>query len=192
MRSYIPNDALLIPDNANLVFAGKIFDVYQWPQRLFDGSTETFEMLRRKDTVKIIAIKDDKIVITRQEQPRKGWFYDLPGGRNDNPSENELDAAKREMLEETGMTFDSWRLVEVHQPLLKIDWLVYTFIATDFISQKSQNLDGGERIEVKEVTLDQLKSLANTEKRFSNNVLIKNANTTDDLLNLPSLYNYQK
>lgn len=191
MREYIPSDALLIPSNAKLAFSGKIFDVYQWPQKLFDGTTETFEMLRRKDTVKTIAIKDDKIVITHQKQPRKTWFYDVPGGRNDVPEENELAAAQRELREETGMSFRTWRLVEVHQPLMKIDWLVYTFLATDFDSQIAQDLDGGELIEVQAVSFDELKSLAQTEPRLAHDSIIKNANSLNDLLSLPSLHTYK-
>lgn len=188
MREYIPREALLVPDNAKLVFTGKIFDMYQWPQKLFDGTTETFEMLRRKDTVKIIAIKDNKVIVTRQKQPRKDWFYDFPGGRNDRPEENELDAAKREMLEETGMIFRSWRLVEARQPFMKIDWLVYTFVATDFGSQKPQNLDGGELVEVEEISFNKLKNLVNTEERFLNNTIIREAASLDDLLNLPDIH----
>ena len=44
----LPAGAHLIPPEAKCVFRGKIFDVYQWPQRLYDGSTATFEMLRRR------------------------------------------------------------------------------------------------------------------------------------------------
>ena len=190
MREYVPSEIITIPENAELVFSGKIFDVYQWPQQLFDGTTETFEMLSRKDTVKIIAIKDDKVVITYQKQPRKDWFYDLPGGRNDNPEENELAAAKREMLEETGMTFRTWKLVEVRQPFMKLDWLVYTFIATDFIAQEPQKLDGGEQIKVKEISFEELKTMAGSEERFSKYSVIDKSSTLADLLNTPSLYNY--
>ena len=190
MREYVPSEILTIPENAELVFSGKIFDVYQWPQQLFDGTTETFEMLSRKDTVKIIAIKDDKVVITYQKQPRKDWFYDLPGGRNDNPEENELAAAKREMLEETGMTFRTWKLVEVRQPFMKLDWLVYTFIATDFIAQEPQKLDAGEQIKVKEISFEELKAITETEERFSKYSVIDKSPTLADLLNTPSLYNY--
>ena len=190
MREYVPSEILTIPENAELVFSGKIFDVYQWPQQLFDGTTETFEMLSRKDTVKIIAIKDDKVVITYQKQPRKDWFYDLPGGRNDNPEENELAAAKREMLEETGMTFRTWKLVEVRQPFMKLDWLVYTFIATDFIAQEPQKLDAGEQIKVKEISFEELKAITETEERFSKYSVIEKSPTLADLLNTPSLYNY--
>lgn len=190
MREYIPKDTITIPDEAKLVFEGKIFDVYQWPQRLYDGSTETFEMLRRDDTVNVIGVKDGKVVITHQKQPRKKWFYDFPGGRHDHPDENELDAAKREMLEETGMTFRKWRLVEVVQPFAKMDWLVYTFIATDFVDQVPQKLDAGEQIEVMEVGFDELKELVRTERRFTENTVIKKANELEDLLNLPSLNEY--
>ena len=192
MREFVPKTVSLIPDNAKCVFAGKIFDVYQWPQELFDGTTETFEMLRRHDTVKIIAIKDKRIVITKQKQPGKDWFYDFPGGRNDHPEENELAAAKREMLEETGMSFRSWRLVEVHQPFVKMDWLVYTFLATDFASQASQKLDGGEMIEVEEIDFAKLKELSQTEQRFGYNAVIEASDSLEALKNLPALYNYKK
>lgn len=52
-----------IPSEATKVFDGVIFDVYQWQQKMFDGSIETFEMLKRVSTVGIIAIKDDKLAL---------------------------------------------------------------------------------------------------------------------------------
>lgn len=154
-RKFIPPHITTIPENAKCVFHGKIFDVYQWPQQLFDGTTATFEMLRRADTVQIVAIKDGKIVLVHERQPHQDWHYGLPGGRNDIPGEDELTAAKRELLEETGMEFASWELIDARQPLRKIDWLVYTFIATDFISQTAQSLDSGEEINVEEIAFDQ-------------------------------------
>ena len=191
MREFVPKNVSLIPDSAKRVFAGKIFDVYQWPQELFDGTTETFEMLRRHDTVKIIAIKDNKIVITRQKQPGKDWFYDFPGGRNDHPEENELAAAKREMLEETGMSFRSWRLVEVHQPFVKMDWLVYTFLATDFVSKGQQDLDGGELIEVEEVDFARIKELCDSGKLYTGGSWAKECDSLEALEKLPSLHDYE-
>lgn len=50
-----------IPINARRVFKGIIFDVYQWEQKMFDGNFKTFEMLKRPNTVEIIAIRDNKI-----------------------------------------------------------------------------------------------------------------------------------
>jgi len=31
-----------IPKDAKLVFKGKIFDVYQWQQKVYDGTTVTY------------------------------------------------------------------------------------------------------------------------------------------------------
>lgn len=178
IRKYVPKTAKLIPEEAERVFSGKIYDVYQWPQTMFDGSKETFEMLRRADTVKIVAIltpeeqeragfpkaEHDKIIITKQEQPRKDVFYDYPGGRADAEDADELAAAKREMLEETGMEFREWRLIKVAQPFNKIDWLVYTFLATGFESRREQSLDAGEKIEVMAMDFEEVAELANSDK----------------------------
>lgn len=58
-----------IPQTAKRVFEGKLFDVYQWDQELFDGKTITFEKLKRPDTVNVIPITTDgQIVISEQEQ----------------------------------------------------------------------------------------------------------------------------
>lgn len=194
MREYIPKSAKTIPDNAEMVFRGVIFDVYQWPQTMFDGSTETFEMLRRPDTVKIIAIKGDKIIIIKQRQPRKDWFYTYPGGRIDPTDRNELAAAKRELREETGMEFQNYKLIDTTQPFSKIDWLVYTFVATDFIKQGTQKLDAGEDIQILELSFQEFRDYVNDPEAdylrfdFPGFDQIKNI---QDFVNLPEIHKYQ-
>lgn len=91
-----------IPDNAKKVFAGKIFDTYQWPQRLYDGTEVTFEAIRRPDSVNILPITDEgKIILTKQEQPGMKPFIGVLGGRMDE-GESPLQTAERELLEEAG------------------------------------------------------------------------------------------
>lgn len=191
MREFIPETARTIPEEAECKFRGGLFDVYQWPQELFDGSIATFEMLKRQDTVQIIAIKDNKIIVTYQTQPRQGWFYDYPGGRHDNPEENELDAAKRELREETGMSFREWRLIDVRQPFTKLDWLVYTFLALDFEGQGEQELDAGEMIKVEEMTFEELvkcSGMPNAKHLLPE--FVRKAGSIEGLEALPSLYRY--
>lgn len=191
IRKFTPSWVKLIPEQAVCKFHGEIFDVYQWPQEMFDGTTATFELLKRQDTVTTIAIKDDKIIVEYQTQPRQDWLYDYPGGRHDNPEEDELAAAKRELREETGMSFRNWKLVDVRQPYSKMDWLIYTFIATDFEEQGPQQLDGGEKVEVMEVTLDELRELAKLpNSKFLDRDFMKGIKTIEDLKNLPELYKY--
>ncbi len=187
MRTIIPPNSKLVPSQAKRVFKGIIFDVYHWQQEMYDNTTETFEMLKRPDTIKILSIKDDKLVILDQQQPDQlKSFYDLPGGRHDIENETELDAAKRETLEETGMTFNTWKLLDIVQPHGKIDWLVYIFLATDFINQTDQNLDSGEKIDVQLIDFDDLKNLVNDpSNRYFPKELLDKTQTLDELLNLP-------
>lgn len=188
MRTYIPENAKTLPKNAKRVFKGEIFDVYQWPQEMFDGTVTTFEMLMRQDTAEIITlikpdeqerlvadwrengvaemslpdltVKETRVIITHQTQPHQKWFYAYPGGRVDEADRDELFAAKRELQEETGIKCRNWKLVEAHQPFAKADWLIYTFLATGLDAVAKQSLDGGEKIEPMLLTFSELKEYA--------------------------------
>src|SRR6185503_17025636 len=95
---------MAIPKNAKRVFKGIIFDVYQWQQKIYDGSHRTFEKIKRQDTVVVLATTDDKkIIIQKQIQPGYNWFLSSPSGRMDKPGESPRQCALRELLEETGM-----------------------------------------------------------------------------------------
>lgn len=200
----MPENAKLIPKEAERVFKGKIYEVYQWPQKMFDGSFETFEMLRRPDTVKIIPIvtaeeaqrlgfeaDEPQLIVTKQEQPRKDCFYDYPGGRMDEEDADELAAAKRELLEETGLSFQNWKLVKVEQPFNKIDWLVYTFVATGLLGRTEQSLDAGEKIEVVAMGLDEVKRLSEKEEaRYMRFKELSDRVQLDSIAEMPALYKY--
>jgi ADP-ribose pyrophosphatase len=147
MKKTLPAGAALIPDNAQKVFTGEIFDVYQWPQPMFDGSTQTFEMLKRPDTVQVIAVRGEEVLLVDEEQPGRTPRLHFPGGRTDKTDESWRAAAQRELLEETGITCANWRLIDANQPIIKIEWFAPVFLATEVISQVDQKLDsGGERI----------------------------------------------
>src|ERR1035437_4669906 len=124
MKQIVPLDASVIPEKAKCMFAGEIYDTYQWRQELFDGSRATFEMLRRPDTVEVVCLVDDKIIVVNDEQPNRPPKLSFPGGRVDR-DEVISSAAKREVKEETGYEFKQWRLVKVWQPHTKIEWFIY-------------------------------------------------------------------
>lgn len=155
-----------IPNNAKLVFKGVIFEVWQWQQKMYDGTFATFERLKRPDTAIVISVVKDKIIILAQEQPDvPDPFTSLPGGRC-NSKENPLDAAKRELLEETGYESNDWTLWNEQNPVGKIDWTIYTYIAKDCIHKQPQKLDSGEKIKTELISFDEFLNLA-TDKRFS-------------------------
>ncbi len=186
MREVIPPEAKLLPPQAERVFKGEIYDVYQWQQKLFDGSHATFEMIKRPDTVKVIAVKDDKIVILEEEQPFHGKFFDIPGGRHDHEEETELQAIQRELREETGLSFKNWHLLRAIQPQSKTDHLAYLFLAHEFDSQTEPKPDGGEKITVHLKSLDEVKNmLGKPTTRYLPKEILSSVGTIDELLALP-------
>jgi len=173
-----------IPPQAKRVFKGIIFDVYHWQQKMFDGSEETFEMLKRVNTIEVIAIKDGKICISHQSQPTKKDFYSLFGGRAEE-GEKPLATAKRELLEESGMESNSWELYKSYRPIHKIDWEIYTFIAKDCKKVADVKLDPGEKIESMELTFDEFVDFVLSDKYWGNEIVIdvlrmKDKGTLDD------------
>ncbi len=160
-----------IPAEAKRVFKGVIFDVYQWKQKMFDGSQETFEMLKRPNTIEVIAIKNGKICISYQSQPNKPDFYSLFGGRAEE-GEDPLVTAKRELLEESGMSSDNWELYKTYQPHHKIDWDIYTYIAKDCKKVSGQKLDSGEQIEIKELSFEEFIDAVLSDKYWGNELIL--------------------
>lgn len=149
-----------LPKNAKRVFKGKIFDVYQWRQKMFDGSYHTFEWVKRQDSVIIIASVKNKIVILRQKQPRTSWFYSTPAGRMDIPGEKPMQAAKRELLEETGMASKEIFLWKKYQKVGKVTATVNIYIARNCEKVSNQKLDAGEKIKVSLVPFEEFLKLS--------------------------------
>lgn len=144
-----------IPSSAKRVFKGILFDVYQWDQVMFDGSTQTFEKLKRADTVTVLPITNEgKIILVQEEQPGKKPFITNPGGRLEE-GEDPLDGIRRELLEETGYDFADISLWYSDQPSSKIDWAIYTFIAKGCKKVANLKLDKGEKISLKFVDFNE-------------------------------------
>ncbi len=174
----LPKNAHMIPATATRVFKGQIFDVYQWEQELFDGSTDTFEMLRRPDASLVIAIDGDRITLQDEEQP--GGVFEanrLPGGRVE-PGESPLECAKREIAEELGQEYEQWALLDVTQPAIKIEWFVYVYVAVNKIRDFPTAHEPGEKIHTKSVTFDELKKA----QTFRRGEMLDGINSIDDLL----------
>jgi len=161
-----------IPSQAKRVFRGKIFEVWQWPQKMYDGTLHIFERLKRPDTVQVIAVAGDKILVQSQKQPdRKQAFTSLPGGRC-NHRENPLVAAKRELREETGYESNDWLLWKQHSPMGKIEWIIFTYLARSCIFKQRPRLDSGEKIKNRLISFKDFLNLAEDKNFFDPQLVI--------------------
>jgi 8-oxo-dGTP pyrophosphatase MutT (NUDIX family) len=172
-----------MPLNATLVYEGVIFDTYQWEQKLFDGSATTFEKLVRPDTAAIYPVLEDgRILLIEDTQPGQGTFLCSPMGRIDPEDVTPLEAAKRELLEETGYTIQTADLLYEVEPHIKIDWLVYGYIGYGAKKVQEPNPGAGEIITLHPVSFDELLDVASKENfddpRFSILALQALANET--------------
>ena len=151
-----------IPSTAKKVFHGKIFSVWQWEQGLYDGTTATYEALKRPDTAHIVGVlPDKKILITEDTQPNRGPVLTPPGGQVD-PGETPQAAATRELLEETGYEAEEvipWHQYQAHA---KIEWFVHAFIGRGLKKVAEPQLEAGEKVKVKTLTFDEFLQLGRT------------------------------
>jgi 8-oxo-dGTP pyrophosphatase MutT (NUDIX family) len=152
-----------MPANAKMVFKGKIFEVWQWEQQQYDGSTRTFERLKRPDTVEMLAVVGDKILVQDEEQPDTSEFLSMPSGRVDE-GEEALPAAKRELLEETGYASDDWQLVNEEMPSGKIEWTIFLYVARNCEKKQEPDPGVGEKVQPRLVSFEELLTLCDESK----------------------------
>lgn len=154
-----------MPEHAKIVFKGKIFDVYQWEQEMFDGTTVTFEKIKRPDTVVVFPVLDDgRILLADQEQPGEVPYISAFGGRV-NQGEDILEAAKRELFEETGYEAGELILWKAQQVEPKIDRVFFIFIGKKLVKTGTGGMESsGEKISFKPVTFDELLLLGLDQK----------------------------
>lgn len=113
--------------------------------------------------VNVLAITEDRqAVLIRQYRHGIGKvYYELPAGVHDKPEESILEAAKRELLEETGYSGGDWKLwMELSaNPSLQNN-ITYTFLAEGVVLSGEQQLDDTEEITIHTVPLDELRNIA--------------------------------
>lgn len=168
----MPKDQKAKPEVSNraVVFEGKIWDVVS---ETFDynGVELTREFVAHPGAVAVIALNDDKevLLIKQYRQPVRSYLWEIPAGLLDVPGESRQEAAKRELLEETGYIAEQWQdLIEFHTTPGGNDETITVFLATELRHQGHElDLEGEEvDMELAWVPLPEaLTSVLNSEMR---------------------------
>lgn len=102
--------------SSELIYEGAILALRRDQVVMPDGNVVGREVVEHYGAVAVAAIDDDgRLVLVRQyRNPVKERLLELPAGLLDAPGEAALDAAKRELAEETGLAAGKWStLVDV-------------------------------------------------------------------------------
>lgn len=137
-----------------LIYSGRKFEVIVEDQKLPNNEEAKIEMIKHDGSVVIIPfLNEEEIILLWHYRPViKNWLYELPAGtlkKNEDP----LEAAKRELLEETGYFAEEIREMYKFYPSPGISTeLMYVFVAKKLIKGR-QKLEKDEVLEIVKMKL---------------------------------------
>ena len=150
-----------------LAYQGTVLKVYKDHMKFSNGNTEDWDFIHHDGAAAVIPVMDDgKILMVKQyRNALERDTLEIPAGKLDDPDEEGIVCASRELKEETGYSSDDleW-LLTIRTTVAFCDERIEVFVARNLIPGE-QHLDEDEFIDLKEYTLDELK-----EKIFSGEI----------------------
>lgn len=134
-------------------YRGKVFTVVADKVREPQGVVALREIIRHHGSVVVLAVDDStaqpRVLLERQYRyAADDYLWELPAGHID-PGEKPAAAAKRELLEETGLTAKQWKhALRFYVSPGILDETMEVFLATGLTQGKAQ-LEDDERIQTK-------------------------------------------
>ena len=123
--------------------------------------SKEYYVLQYPNWVNVVAITEDQKVIMVRQYRHSGDLISLeiPGGVIDG-DEKPQDAAKRELLEETGYLFEDFELVSTIYPNpATSNNVTYCYLAKDGIKVQDQDLDEHEDIDIEFYSIEEVKEM---------------------------------
>ncbi len=135
--------------------------------RRADGFEASFDLLHPEDQefVGVVALTpENKVVIARQFRTGPEMVMEeLPGGCLDE-GETPVQAAERELLEETGYKVGQIEYIGQYHKDSYMNALWHICIARDCVRVADQNLEQEEEVEIDTITIEQLIQNAKTDR----------------------------
>lgn len=151
--------------SSKTVFRGRVFHVDSDEVREPGDVRVRREIVRHPGSIVVMAIDETsrhspRLLLERQYRyAADARLWELPAGRID-PGEDDLTAAKRELLEETGFTAAKWqRALKFYPSPGFLDELMHVFLARNLAKGKARPEDD-ERITVRFFPIKQVVKMA--------------------------------
>ena len=145
--------------SSRTVYDGAIASVRVEEFRYADGETAEREIVAHPGAVAILAHDDETIWMVRQPREAVGEpaLLELPAGKLDVDGESRLECARRELIEEIGITAREWRQLKrfYTSPGFAAEE-VTIFVATGLEPVADHRPEPDERIEIVEWAIDDL------------------------------------
>ena len=143
------------------VYEGKLLKVFKDNVTLPDGKVTTREYIKHFGAVCIVAL-DDKMNVAIEHQFRYPFhreIIEIPAGKLDYANEDPLEAAKRELREETGITAANFEFLgDIYPSVAYTTEVIHMYLATG-LSLGERELDEDERINWEFIPLKDLVSM---------------------------------
>ncbi len=144
------------------VYEGKLVKVNRLDVVLPDGKSAVREAIRHPGASAIVPVDEDgNVTLVRQYRaPIAGVLLEIPAGKLDFRGEDRLEAAKRELREETGLTAENWvHLTDIVTAPGFCDELISIYLATG-LSAGEDEPDEDEFLNIVKMPLTELIGMA--------------------------------
>ena len=140
------------------IFNGLIMDVKRDRVRLPNGNQSVRELLRHVGAVCVVPVTDDGCVVVERQYryPIDQVITEIPAGKLDSKEEDRLHAAKRELMEETGITGDTWTDMGLYYGAPAYSDEKITMYLVQDLHMGQQHLDEDEFLNVTVVPMEEL------------------------------------
>lgn len=130
-------------------------------------------VVRHRGSAVMMAVDEkNRVLLVRQYRlPANQFLWELPAGKTDE-GENALQAAKRELIEETGLRAKKWKkLVSFFPSPGYVEEKMTIFLATDLTQGEAQPMED-ERIETRWFTKKEMRELIASNKILDGKTMI--------------------
>ncbi len=144
-----------------LVYHGSIVDFYKDTVQVPNGNVVDWDFIEHKGAAAVIPVREDgKLLMVRQfRNALDRYTLEIPAGGLNGPEEPTLDAAARELEEETGYRSEDLELlITIRTTVAFCNEKIDIYVAKNLIKSQ-QNLDEDEFINVEAYSVEELSQM---------------------------------